>query len=144
MANSVKGKLTNKDGGSLDFAMNPTDFKLARSFEYQIEPCVGGPVSMISFRTGNVAQLSFSLLFDKDAEPECDLKKVTAFVKSLNKINEGTKSVPLVEFTLGSLTFRGYVATVGYQANRFDHQGEILSARVDFSLLSNGDYENGK
>lgn len=139
------GKLKNRDTGEeLAFALNPTEYRLARSLEYTVEPCLGQAAPVVAYRSGGAAELGFELVFDQDAEPRGEVKKVQTFLQNLNKVQAGTKSVPLVEFTLGTFTFRGYVRQYTYRPVRFDAQGNATSARLACTVLSNGDYENGK
>jgi len=139
------GKLTNKDSGeALAFSLNPTEYRLHRQFEVNVESCVGQAAPMVAYRGGGATQLSFSLRYDKDADPKCDPKKIGSFLKGLNKVDEAKKSTPLVEFTMGSFSFVGLVQSVTYLPTRFDDKADVTSAKLDFTLVSNGDYENGK
>ena len=138
------GKLTNKDGGgTLEFSLNPTDLKLSRSFEYNVEPCLGQASPLVSFKGAQPSSLSFQLKFDKDIDKKSDPKAATEFLKGLNVVKADTMSVPVVEFTLGSLNFRGYVSSYQMNASRFDDKGDAVSVSIDFTLISNGETENG-
>ncbi|MBI4403749.1 MAG: hypothetical protein HY537_06295 [Deltaproteobacteria bacterium] len=143
---SAKGKLTNKEtGNSLVFSINPSEFRLSKGFEFEVQPCLGQSAPLVSFKSGGAGTLTFQLVFDKDADSQCDLKKVTSFLKSLNTIKESTKSVPLVEFSMGSFTYLGYVAKYVADATRFNNQGDPTCVRLDVTLISNAEQEqNGK
>ncbi len=136
------GKLTHKDSGKeLAFSLNPTAFRLNRAFDYEVEPRLGQPSSLISFRSGGLTQLSCDLIFDKDVDKDCDLPAVEAFTRALNKINTDTKSVSLVEFCMGQFRFSGYVLTFALQLLRFDTQGAATRAGLAIQLVSDGAYE---
>ena len=142
---SSKGKLTNAvTNESLAFHINPTQYTLSQSFGFHVEPCLGQPAPLVSFRSGEAATLAFQLIFDKDAEKDSDPKKLATFFKNLNKIDEPKKSVAEVVFTYGSFTFRGYVSKYTLTHTRFDAQGAATSATADVVLLSGGGYESAK
>jgi len=139
------GKLKNSvSGEELPFAMNPTEYNVTRGFDYAVESCLGQPAPLVAFRSGHAAEISFHLTFDRDIDKNLDLKKVSAFLRALGKVDAATKSVPVVEFTLGSFVFRGYPRQLAFGPYRFDGQGNPTGARIDISLLSNGDYEHGR
>jgi hypothetical protein len=140
---TAKGKLTNKDSNeALAFSLNPSEVKMSRTFDLEVEPCLGSPSPIVSFRCGGATQLSFCIRFDKDADPGCDPAKVETFLKSLNKIKSDTRSAPKLEFTLGGLKFVGYAQTYTTTRHRFDDKGEATSLSLDLSLISTGEYEN--
>lgn len=145
MAEPTAGKLKNMvTGEELPFAMNPTDYAVTRGFDYAVEPCLAQPAPLVAFRSGHAAEMAFHLVFDRDVDKNADLKKVAAFVKKLGEVDSATKSVPAIEFQLGSFVFRGYPRTLSFAPYRFDGQGNPTGAKVDVSLLSNGDYEHGR
>lgn len=137
----LKNLATNEE---LAFPMNPTEYHLSRGFDYAVEPCLGQPAPVVAYRSGHAAELSFQLLFDQDAERTADVKKLVTFVKGLGKIHAETKSVPVVEFAMGTLLFRGYPRQLVLHPYRFDAHGNATGARLEISLLSNGDYEHGR
>lgn len=138
------GKLTNKDGGgSLDFSMNPSELKISRHFDFGVEGCLGQAAPVVSFKSAQPTQLSFQLRFDKDVEKKSDPQTALKFLKELNQIKSDTLSVPLIEFSLGSLTFRGYISHYQVNATRFDDKGDATSAAIDFTMVSNGELEHG-
>ena len=133
------GKLKNRDTGEeLGFVINPTDYRLARTLDYTVEPCLGQAAPVVAYRSGGAAELHFELIFDKDAEPKSDLQKVQTFLNGVNKVQAGTKSVPVLEFNLGTFRFSGYARQYQYHPTRFDAQGNPTSARLALGLLSNG------
>jgi len=141
----VAGKLKNLESNEeLVFSMNPTEYSLTRNLNYHVEPCLGQPAPLVSFQNGGTTELAFSLVYDSDVDSHVDLSKVEKFLKNLNKIYAKTKSVSALEFILGNFIFRGFVRSYQYQPRRFDQKGGATSAKVGFSLISNGDYENGK
>lgn len=141
----TKGKLTNAvTNETLAFGINPSQYTLSQSFGFNVEPCLGQAAPLVSFKSGELTTLHFQLIFDKDAEKEADPKKLTAFFKALNKIDEPKKSVPEVTFTYGSFTFRGFVSKYTIQHLRFDAQGTPTSASADVTMLSSGGYESAK
>lgn len=140
---TAKGKITNKDSNeALAFSLNPTEVKMGRTFDLQVEPCLGSPAPVVSFRCGGATQLSFSVRFDKDADSACDPAKVETFLKGLNKIKADTRSAPKIEFTLGTLKFTGFAQNYSTVRHRFDDKGEATSISLDLSILSTGEYEN--
>lgn len=142
-AETAKGKLTNKDSNeALAFSLNPTEVKMSRTFDLAMEPCLGAPAPIVSFRCGGATQLSFTVRFDKDADSSCDPAKVETFLKSLNKIKDTTRSAPKLEFTMGSLKFIGFAQTFTTTRHRFDDKGETTSISLDMALVSTGEYEN--
>ncbi len=142
---TAKGKLVNKDSGeALNFSLNPTDFRLTRHFDYHVEPCLGQHAPMVAFKSGGASQLSFNLRFDRDADKDCSIKTVHGFLRSLNKVDEDKKSIPQLEFTMGSFRFLGYPSSVSVLTTRFDDHGEATSLSIDLSLVSSGEYEHGK
>jgi len=142
---TAKGKLTNKDSGDvLKFSLNPTDFRLRRHFDFQVESCLGQHAPMVAFKSGGASQLSFQLRFDKDVDKDCNMKTVDSFVRSLHKVDETKKSAPHLEFTLGSFRFHGYTTVLDVHTSRFDAQGEPVSLSIDITMISSGEYEHGK
>ena len=140
-----KGKITNKDSSeSLEFNLNPTSFRLNRQFDFNVEACIGQAASVVAYRSGGNTQLSFQLRFDRDTDGKCDVKGVHTFLKGLNKVDDKKKSVPVVDFSLGSFKFAGFVSTYLYQPTRFDEKAEATSVTVDLTIISNGEYETGK
>lgn len=138
-----KGKLTNKDTNeSLAFSLNPTEIKMSRAFDLQIEPCLGAPAPVVSFRCGGATQLSFNIRFDKDADNSCDPTKVDTFLKSFNQIKESTRSAPKVEFQMGNLKFVGYLLAHTTTRHRFDDKCNVTCLTLDATILSSGEYEN--
>lgn len=136
------GKLSNTETGKeLSFSINPTEFVMNRSFEFQLEPQLGQPAPLVAFRCGGLTNLSFDLVFDQDADKDCDLKKVEAFLADLNTINKDTRSVAPLEFTMGSFGFKGYMSAYTLQAVRFNEQGDATSLRLSASLISTGEFE---
>jgi hypothetical protein len=91
-----------------------------------------------------VTELNFNLVFDSDIDKNFEIKTVDSFLKATNKINKETDSTPIVEFTMGSFTFRGYIKNYSYNPIRFDSKGNTTSIKIGMTILSNGDYENGK
>lgn len=145
MAEPTAGKLKNLvTNDELAFAMNPTDYQVTRGFDYAVEPCLGQPAPLVAFRSGFAAEMNFSLLYDRDVDKAIDLKKVTAFVRELGKVDPKTKSVPAIEFSYGGFVFRGFPRTLGFAPYRFDAEGHPTGAKLTVSLLSNGDYEHGR
>lgn len=138
------GKLVNLETKKeLPFSLNPIEYSLSRGFEYQVEPRLGQSGPVVAFRCGGPATLAFELLFDKDADPKCDVAKVESFLGDLNKIPEATRTIAAVEFSMGSFSFKGFVQSFTLQKLRFDNKGEATSAKLAVSLLSRGDYEAG-
>lgn len=141
----TKGKLKNtKSGKELTFAINPTHFELSQSYDYSMEPQLAQPCPLVAFRCGGAAILKFGLNFDRDAGlPENGLSQVQSFLSDLNKIDESTASVPVVEFKMGATVFQGYVKQYRYRTTRFDPKGEAMGASLDLELVSNGNLEKG-
>jgi hypothetical protein len=145
MNTTTLGKLKNIDGGKeLTFSMNPTDFKLSKSYEFLSEPCQGQPAPLIAFKSGGHAHLSFELTFDSDTDKDFKVKDLRSFLDSLNVVHDKNQSVPQLEFNLGSFAFKGYATQVSLHAYRFDGASEIAGAKVAFTLVSTGEYENAK
>jgi len=141
----TKGKLTNAvTNESLALAINPSQYSLTQSFGFNVEPCLGQPAPLVSFKSGELTTLSFQLTFDKDAQKEADPKALATFFKNLNKIDEPKKSVPEVTFSYGSFTFKGYVSKYSLNHTRFDDKGAPTSATADVTMISSGGYENAK
>ena len=141
----VLGKLKSLDAGDeLGFSINPTDFRLTRNLNFNVEPCLGQAGSVVAFKSGGTTELSFHLVFDSDIDKNFEIRKLDSFLKGLNKINSDTKSVTLVEFVMGQFVFRGFTKAYLYNPCRFDSKGNATSVKIDFTLISNGDYENGK
>lgn len=141
----TKGKLTNAvTNETLALTINPTQYTLAQSFGFNVEPCLGQAAPLVSFKSGELTTLTFQLIFDKDAEKESDPKKLATFLKNLNKIDEPKKSVPEVVFTYGTFTFKGFISKYTLQHTRFDAQGTPTNASADVTMLSSGGYENAK
>jgi hypothetical protein len=139
------GKLKNLDGGKeLKFSLNPSDFKLSKSFEFHSEGCQGQSAPLVSFKSGGHATLSFDLCFDVETDSDCKMKDVRAFLESLNIVHEKNQSVPQLEFGMGTFTFKGYASQATFHALRFNATGEITMAKVSFNLISSGEYENAK
>lgn len=144
MSDSSQGKLKNLENDKeLRFSMNPAEFKLSKSYDFASEPWLGKSHPCLSFRSGNLAQLTFVLIFDRDTDDKCQPKLAESFVKDLNQINENTQSVAQVEFVLGSFSFRGYVSQYSLQAYAFDSKADVRGLKIDFTLLSTGEYESG-
>ncbi|MEZ4749455.1 MAG: hypothetical protein R3B54_02155 [Bdellovibrionota bacterium] len=130
-----------KRGRRLCFSINPTEFVLNRSFDFQLEPQLGQASPMVAFRCGGLTHLSFDLVFDQDADKDCDLKKVEGFLSDLNKINKETRSVAPLEFSMGSFSFKGYMNGYTLQAVRFNEQGDATSLHLSATLISTGEFE---
>ena len=142
---SASGKLKNKDTGEeLPFSLNPTEYHLTRAFTFAVEPCLGQSSPVLSFQSGMPTELSCQLIFDEDADSKLDSGKVHTFIGHLNHVNPDTKSVPLLEFSMGGFVFRGYTRSFSFHPVRFNAKGDATSSRFEFTLLSNGDYENAK
>jgi hypothetical protein len=145
MAEPTAGKLKNTvTSEELPFSMNPAEYHLSRGFDYAVEPCLGQPAPLVAFRSGHAAELSFHLIFDRDADRNADPKKAIAFVRALGNVDAASQSVPAVEFQFGGFVFRGYPRQLSIAPYRFDAEGNPTGAKIDVSLLSNGDYEHGR
>jgi len=141
----TKAKLTNAvTNESLALTINPTQYTLAQGFSFNVEPCLGQPAPLVSFKSGEAATLTFQLIFDKDAEKDADPKKLATFFKNLNKIDEPKKSVAEVTFSYGGFSFKGFVSKYTLHHTRFDAQGAATSATADVTMISSGGYESVK
>jgi hypothetical protein len=139
-----RGKLTNKDTGeALKFSLNPVDYRLNRKFDFTVQSCLGQSAPVVAFAGGGASQLSFNLRFDTDVDKDGSPENAAKFLKALNKLDETKRSTPVVEFMLGNFTFLGYVTSYGFQATRFDTQGNVVAAGLELTLISTGEYENG-
>lgn len=141
----TKGKLKNtKSGKECVFAANPSQYELAQSYDFAMETQLAQSAPLVAFRCGGAATLSFALVFDRDMGIADDsLKNVQGFLAELNEVDPDTASVPVIEFKMGALLFKGYVRSYRWNVNRFDPKGEPLSARLELELISDGTYEKG-
>jgi hypothetical protein len=93
MAEPTAGKLKNTvTNEELPFSMNPAEYHLSRGFDYAVEPCLGQPAPLVAFRSGHAAELSFHLIFDRDADRNADPKKAIAFVRALGNVDAASQS----------------------------------------------------
>ncbi len=141
----VLGKLKNRvSGEELPFCVNPTDYRLTRTFNFDVDSCLGQPAPVVSYREGGASELTSHLIFDTDANPNTDIQKLKNFVKNLNKIDSETRSTPVLEYVMGNFNFKGYVKSYGFHASRFNARGEVTHAVLSLALISNGEFEDGK
>jgi hypothetical protein len=140
----TRGKLTNLQSKTdLAFSINPSEVQLQQNFDYLVEPRVGKAEPVVSYKTMGPASLSFQVVFDKDADDKANVGKVQSFMKALGKVDTETRSVPGVQFKLGTMEFNGYVKSYTSRAVRFDNKGDATSVRLEVAIISDGSYEKG-
>lgn len=127
------GKILHKDSGTkLEFFLGPTSFEVKRNFVFEQEPLLGQEKDFLTFKGGGLQSLKFALSFDRDVDNKWDFEQTEKFLNQLQKVKGEVQSVSLVEFTLGSFYFLGFVRSYDFKASKFDNKGKI--AHLDLSM----------
>lgn len=146
--------------GEIPCVFNPSDFSIQRSVNYAQHKIPGTDRPVLQFISGEAEVMSFSLLFDtysagigsaqgdivaSTAAPDAAKKDVRMFTEplmSLTTVNSDTHTPSLVEFTWGSVSFKGYIQSMSQRFTMFNMFGKPVRATVDITLISNE--ENNK
>ena len=136
----TKGSLKNsKSGKQITFPINPSNYELSRSFDFQIESYLGGKDPLVAYRCAAPATFKVRLQLDRDvAKGEEALKDAQAFLEDASTVYEDTASTSPVEFKMGTITFAGFIRSFRWTAQRFDPKGEPTSAVLDLELIGGG------
>lgn len=130
------GKLINCDSqAELPFSILPSEFRVENQFDFTIEHCLGQSSPIVSFQSGGEKNLHVHLVFDRDADEKLDLSKVTRFIHDIEKINQKTKSIPVLNFKMGSFSFKGYAKKLNWTSARFDKNGDSSVLKIDLTLI---------
>lgn len=142
MADVSLGKIKNVDTGeTLSFQMNPSDYHVDHSLEFRATPVLGTSAPVVSFRSGGPALLSVRLVFDVDLGGKDAVKKVMPFLKGAQTVQAATRSVPTLEFRMGTFVFKGFLKRYRYAAQRFDSKADPMAVLLEADLVSDGSFE---
>jgi len=143
MENSV-GKIVNCDSKTeLSFSLAPSDFHVEENFDLKVDSCLARRTPVVSYHGGGTKTLTTSLIFDKDADDALDLQKVQDFLKSLSKVNEKTKSIPMLLFKMGNFSLKGYLSRLAVTRGRFSSNGQCNQIQIQLNLIEVEESEDG-
>jgi hypothetical protein len=144
----TKGKLELLDSGeqvllTLNFLVNPQNFVVRKSFNYDIEPLLGKSESIVNYRSANPSELVVSLSFYNESakgfsanSSMCEI--ALEFLREASTVDPEISSLRMVKFRMGTFTFQGYISNYTYRPSNFSSSGSITRMMVDLSIVSMG------
>lgn len=128
--------------GGIPVMFNPTEYTLTRNMSYPEVQVPGLSMPLLQFVRGESQTLSLELFLDQtdvsvgNAEEGSTINDHLRAVRSFAMIDERTKAPPVAEFQWGNTTFRGVVTQHSEKFTLFDEAGQILRARITWTLKS--------
>jgi hypothetical protein len=134
MATLEKAKLQNVDtNDSFDVLFNPKEYSIEKSVQWEPHKSPGLDTPEQEFTSGNPAVLSVELFFDT-YEAKTDVHEHTDKVMKLALVDADKHRPPLVLFSWGSTTFKGFVESLTLRYTMFHSDGKPCRATANLSV----------
>ena len=146
MATLEKAKLTVLEGSkknhSLEVLFNPSEYSLDSSNTYKASPMPGLSSPLLQFVNGEARQLSLELFLDDYTDPasaqsdtnQKSVKERMDELSNLMKIDAEIHAPPPIQFSWGTLIFKGILEKMGRKISLFQPNGTPARARVTLTF----------
>src|SRR5947209_13929193 len=128
-----KAQIINVDKNvTLSVMFNPKEFSVQKSVQWEPHKAPGLDVPEHEFTSGNPAVLSVELFFDT-YEAKTDVHEHTDKIMKLALVDADKHRPPLVMFTWGTTTFKGFVESLTLRYTMFLSDGKPCRATAALS-----------
>jgi len=129
----TKAQLIPETGGPISVMFNPSQLQYTKSVQWDPQKSNGNDTARQQWTSGNPAQLSFELFFDR-YEENSSIRGDIERILTLTVISGELHRPPMVDFVWGDFAFHGVFKQVQITYTMFLTSGQPCRAKVQCSM----------
>lgn len=129
----TKAILKPESGGDITVMFNPSQLQFSKTVQWDPQKSNGNDTARQQWTSGNPAQLSFELFFDR-YEQNATIKGDIDAILKLTEMSGEEHRPPMVDFVWGDLRFHGVFKQVQVTYTMFLSTGQPCRAKVQCSM----------